>query len=216
MRSRPDLFQFLQNPRLQDLLAVVPLETARDLGFPITKGQHQTAQRRLDDRIRAEVLPWLTLRLMAPVREAYTKGLDRNAFRRWFLKQQEKKQFQTIPELIAWVDNFSVPDSLRGKLKRGAELPGSLELLKQFEGFEEKARRAATKAERFIALQGAFPEVSSSFLRRFEIGRFYPRRFAKEAAAHYYHCSVKTIERHLKKARQKTANTKKPTARRSA
>lgn len=229
---------------ISEILTCVPLEELRKLGFPLTEEDYRhhledtqrrraVRQERLATRFRAlRQAEELKLRSEAASREAqlhrialkaitllvaaYRRGQDWRAVKTWLEKRDAECKGGSLSDLEAWVDSLVVPESLKGKFKRPPDLPDSPTLLGEFDKFCGRAREIVGKKDRFEKLSKYFPELPITLLSRFEEGRFFPSRFAKEALAHLYGVSVKTIERGLTEARRKAANLTNTTPCRSA
>jgi len=219
MVQKPAPINPLQGLSLQDILGLLPLDAVRQSGFQLTEEDHQRyrerVQRRLEARLKArfmkeklslleqrEAVSRVIIKMQIPIVQAYNRGLDLIAFSRWLVKQQEGQNFSTPEEFEVWLDRLTVPDSLKGKIKRPLNLPPALELLKAFQGYEERFRRVSKKRDRFPALLDAFPDLDIRLLKRFEQQPFDARQFAKEVLAEDYRYSVTTIERRLTSARK--------------
>lgn len=158
----------------------------------------------------------ISLKFLNCFAAAYRMGQDREAVRKWLEKNFPAPGEGTLAEWETWANSLNVPESLRGKFKRPPDLPDCPTLLDEYDKFYGRAQKIVGKKDRFEKLSKYFPELPITLLRRFEEGRFFPGRFAKEALAHLYGVSVETLERRLTEARRNAAKSTPTTPRRSA
>lgn len=145
---------------------------------------------------------------------AYSRGMSHRAFDEWLRREAlpvvdayvEDAQAQDIVgatrRFFSHLQSLDLPKHFRGRYKRPRPslLTSGDALLTEYESLAQRCRKVIGKVNRLVTLLDAFPDVPPEVLDR--PGRLVPERFAKDALAQRYGCSVRKVVNALREARK--------------